>query len=54
MELAVGLRGISQYGPRMLGYCGARADYEEGLAKYLDASDKTHFLWTFFSPTPSS
>jgi hypothetical protein len=52
MELAVGLRGISEYGPMQLGYCGARDGYEEGLVKYLDASDKTHFLWTFFAPAP--
>lgn len=51
MELAVGLRGISQYGPIMLGYYDARAKApEDGLVKYLDDGAQTHFLWTFFAP----
>ena len=50
MELAVGLRGISQYGPIMLGYYNenARAP-EDGLVKDLDDRTQTHFLWTFFA-----
>src|SRR5215213_4113419 len=37
MELAVGLRGISQYGPIMLGYYDEDAKApEDGLVKYLD------------------
>ena len=37
MELAVGLRGISQYGPIMLGYFDSTATSpEDGLVKYLD------------------
>ena len=51
MELAVGLRGISQYGPIMLGYYDEKAKApEDGLVKYLDDGAQTHFLWTFFAP----
>jgi hypothetical protein len=51
MELAVGLRGISQYGPIMLGNFDATARLpEDGLVKYLDDGAQTHFLWTFFAP----
>jgi hypothetical protein len=51
MELAVGLRGISQYGPIMLGHYDANAKApEDGLVKYLDGGAQTHFLWTFFAP----
>lgn len=51
MELAVGLRGISQYGPIMLGYYDEKAKAPEaGLVKYLDDGAQTHFLWTFFAP----
>jgi len=51
MELAVGLRGISQYGPMMLGYYEESAKApEDGLIKYLDDRTQTHFLWTFFAP----
>jgi len=51
MELAVGLRGISQYGPIMLGYYDENAKApEDGLVKYLDDGAQTHFLWTFFAP----
>jgi len=51
MELAVGLRGISQYGPIMLGYYEENAKAPEGgLIKYLDDGAQTHFLWTFFAP----
>jgi hypothetical protein len=51
MELAVGLRGISQYGPIMLGYYDENAKSpEDGLVKYLDDNTKTQFLWTFFAP----
>jgi hypothetical protein len=50
MELAVGLRGISQYGPIMLGYYDESArGPETGLVKYLDDGAQTHFLWTFFA-----
>lgn len=51
MELAVGLRGISQYGPIMIGYY--KEDYaspDDGLVKFLDDPDKTHFLYSFFAP----
>jgi hypothetical protein len=51
MELAVGLRGISQYGPIMLGFYDEKAQTpEDGLVKYLDDGAQTHFLWTFFGP----
>jgi hypothetical protein len=51
MELAVGLRGISQYGPITLGYYDEKAKApEDGLVKYLDDGAQTHFLWTFFAP----
>ncbi len=51
MELAVGLRGISQYGPIMLGYFDEKAQTpDDGLVKYLDDGAQTHFLWTFFGP----
>lgn len=51
MELAVGLRGASQYGPIMLGYYhGQAVAPEDGLVKYLDDGAQTHFLWTFFAP----
>jgi hypothetical protein len=55
MELAVGLRGISQYGPIMLGYYAEQAKApEDGLVKYLDDGAQTHFLWTFFAPESES
>lgn len=51
MELAVGLRGISQYGPIMIGYyVEAATQPDEGLIKYLDDGAQTHFLWPFFAP----
>jgi hypothetical protein len=51
MELAVGLRGISQYGPITLGYYKGNANApEDGVVKYLDEGAQTHFLWTFFAP----
>jgi hypothetical protein len=51
MELAVGLRGISQYGPIMLGYYDENANApEDGLVKHLDDGAQTQFLWTFFAP----
>lgn len=55
MELAVGLRGISQYGPIMIGYY--EKDFtnpEEGLLKYLDSGAQTHFIWPFFAPEKTS
>jgi hypothetical protein len=54
MELAVGLRGASQYGPILLGYVAEPGGPEAGLVKYLDDSAKTHFLWTFFAPVAGS
>jgi len=51
MELAVGLRGISQYGPIMLGHYDENAKApEDGLVKYFDDFTQTAFLWTFFAP----
>jgi hypothetical protein len=51
MELAVGLRGISQYGPIQLGYYDENArEPGDGLVKYLDEGAQTQFLWTFFAP----
>ena len=50
MELAVGLRGISQYGPIMIGYSDDTVTTKAGLLKYLDDGAQTHFLWTFFTP----
>jgi hypothetical protein len=51
MELAVGLRGISQYGPIMIGnYKENATQLEDGLVKYLDDGTQTQFLWTFFAP----
>jgi hypothetical protein len=50
MELAVGLRGISQYSPIMLGHCRPElAGPEDGVIKYIDDTTQSHFLWTFFS-----
>jgi hypothetical protein len=50
MELAVGLRGISQYSPIMLGHCQPEpTGPEDGLVKYIDDTTQSHFLWTFFS-----
>jgi hypothetical protein len=55
MELAVGLRGISQYGPIMLGYYDENAKAPgNGLVKYLDDGAQTQFLWTFFAPEDNS
>ena len=52
MELAVGLRGIGQYGPIMIGYYVKDATKpDEGLIKYLDDGAQTHFLWPFFGPS---
>ena len=54
MELAVGVRGISQYGPITLGYFkGAPTGPDDGVIKYLDDSTQSHFLWTFFAPEPA-
>lgn len=51
MELAVGLRGISQYSPMMLGYYKENQNTpEDGVIKYLDDSDLSNFLWAFFAP----
>jgi len=55
MEIAVGLRGISQYGPIMIGNYDANAKSpQDGLVKYLDDGAQTHFLWTFFAPESAS
>jgi hypothetical protein len=54
MELAVGVRGISQYGPIMLGYY--KDDFaapNHGIVKDLDDSTLSHYLWSFFA-TPAS
>jgi hypothetical protein len=51
MELAVGLRGISQYGPITIGYYQEDAQTpNDGVVKHLDSGAQTHFLWTFFAP----
>jgi hypothetical protein len=51
MELAVGLRGISQYSPIMLGYYMENLNTpDDGIVKYLDDSDLSNFLWAFFAP----
>jgi hypothetical protein len=53
MELAVGLRGISQYSPILLGHCKAElAGPEDAIIKYIDDTTQSHFLWTFFSHRP--
>jgi hypothetical protein len=51
MELAVGLRGISQYSPMMLGYYMDNLNTpEDGIIKYLDDYTLSNFLWAFFAP----
>lgn len=51
MELAAGLRGLSQYSPIQLGYYdGTSTQPDAGLVKYLDDRTQSHFLWTFFAP----
>ncbi|HEX7470414.1 MAG TPA: hypothetical protein VF437_06755 [Verrucomicrobiae bacterium] len=51
MELAVGLRGISQYSPMMLGYYRENlTDPDDGVVKYLDDYELSNFLWAFFAP----
>jgi hypothetical protein len=53
MELAVGLRGLSQYSPIELGYYDADSSKPDaGLVKYIDDIAQSHFLWTFFAPGP--
>ena len=53
MELAVGLRGLSQYSPIQLGYYdGTSTKPDAGLVKYIDDRTQSHFLWTFFAPEP--
>jgi hypothetical protein len=50
MELAVGVRGISQYGPIMIGYYKEEmAQPEDGIIKNFDDGSLTHFLWPFFA-----
>jgi hypothetical protein len=54
MELAVGLRGISMYGPIMLGnYDENMSEPEDGMIKYFDDAGMQNYLWAFFAP-PSS
>lgn len=51
MELAVGLRGISQYSPIMLGYYVENPNTpDDGIIKYLDDYTLSNFLWSFFAP----
>ena len=51
MELAVGLRGISQYSPIMLGYYLENPNTpDDGIVKYLDDYTLSNFLWSFFAP----
>lgn len=51
MELAVGLRGISQYSPILLGYYREHpTGPADGIIKYLDDTTQSHFLWAFFAP----
>ncbi len=51
LELAVGLRGLSQHSPIQLGYYeGDSTKPEAGLVKYIDDTAQSHFLWTFFAP----
>jgi hypothetical protein len=51
MELAVGLRGLSQYSPILLGYWdGPPTKPEAGVVKYIDDTTQSHYLWTFFAP----
>jgi hypothetical protein len=51
MELAVGLRGISQYSPMILGYYKDNpASPDDGVIKYVDDYDLSNFLWAFFAP----
>lgn len=51
MELAVGLRGISQYSPMMLGYYTEDpTNPDDGIVKYLDDYELSNFLWAFFAP----
>ncbi len=54
MELAVGLRGISMYGPIMLGnYDENMTEPGDGMLKYFDDDTMDNYLWAFFAP-PSS
>lgn len=51
MEMAVGLRGISQYSPMMLGYYTENpTTSDDGVLKYLDDYEMSNFLWAFFAP----
>jgi hypothetical protein len=55
MELAVGLRGISQYSPMMLGYYKETLNSpDDGIVKYLDDYTLSNFLWAFFAPKSNS
>ena len=55
MELAVGLRGISQYSPIMLGYYLENPNTpDDGIVKYLDDYTLSQFLWSFFVPAANT
>jgi hypothetical protein len=55
MELAVGLRGISQYSPMMLGYYVEEPSTpDDGIVKYLDDDTLSNFLWSFFAPAANT
>jgi hypothetical protein len=51
MELAVGVRGISQYSPMMLGYYMEHLNApDDGIVKYVDDDTLSNLLWAFFAP----
>ena len=55
MELAVGLRGISMYGPIMLGYYDENlSEPGDGMIKYFDDDTKDNYLWSFFATASDS
>lgn len=55
MELAVGMRGISQYSPMMLGYYMEDLNTpDDGIVKYLDDYTLSNFLWSFFAPAANA
>jgi hypothetical protein len=50
MELAVGLRGISMYGPIMMGYYDENmSEPGDGMIKYFDNETMDNCLWSFFA-----
>jgi hypothetical protein len=55
MELAVGVRGISQYSPMMLGYYMEEpSNPDDGIVKYVDDYDLSNLLWAFFAPAANT